>query len=164
MKRIPRRKQSQDYIGPHPHTEVRIRSATAVIRALLQLGDALYIRHRTRFLTNCLWQITQAEGRDQYDLRYRSLASRTAPRKELRHEHVYRRKDMIRDLIDHPDSIDDIVAKAIGCVVTKAEHTRLDKVDRESPEVDGWRRDQLAEIDVIDMSTGHRMAYDQMLK
>jgi hypothetical protein len=163
MKHPVRKRPLSPYRGRSPaERDRRIRSAVAVIRALLQLGDVLDKTHRKRFLTNCLWQITQAEGHDKYDLRYRSRGARTTLRKECRHEHVYRRKDMVQDLIDHPDQVDSIVAKAIGCVVTKAEHAALDKVDKRSPELDGWKRYELAGIEVFDILDGCRVPYDRL--
>jgi hypothetical protein len=134
----------------HRDTQRRKPSAIAVIHALLNLGDVLCPAHRTRFLSNCLWQITKAEGRHKYDLRYYSQEALTAPRKELRHEHVYQRQKMIKELIRHPDRVESIVAKVVGCVVTKGEHAKLDAVDRQFPELEGWDRYRQAGISVVD--------------
>ena len=97
--------------SPHPEVGRRKESAKAVIRSLLALGDVLHPKHRRRFLSNCLWQISEAEGRSKYDLRFRSRDSLTAPRRVWRHEHVYRRKPMVLELINRPDEIENIVAR-----------------------------------------------------
>jgi hypothetical protein len=131
------------------NADEKIRSSISVIEALLPLDidDKL----KAKFLSNCLWQITQAEGRSKYEIRYRSQAAMNAPRKQLRHEHVTQRKAMVKALIARPADAREIVAKAQGCVVTKDEHTRLNSVGKS---IDGWERYREAGIVVIDMKTG----------
>lgn len=137
----------------HPEANDRVESAIAIIQALLPLN--IRPRMKRRFISNCLWQITQAEGKNKYDLRYRTQASLTAQRKNLRHEHVSRRKDMVTALMTaKPDEVPRIARGAIGCVVTKAEHALLDEVDRNHRSLDGWSRYQKAGIIVVDMGTG----------
>ena len=130
----------------------KIRSALIVIEALLTLKIDLPMKRK--FLSNCLWQITQAEGKTKYDLRYRSEASLESPREEWRHEHVFRRKDMVNALLANPNSAKEIVARAVGCVVTKSEHALLAEIDKTYDGVDGWERYRLADIVVQDLSTG----------
>ena len=127
----------------------RIQSAITVIEALLPLK--IQERMKRKFLSNCLWQITQAEGRNKYEIRYRSQASLDAPRKKLRHEHVTQRKAMVEALLANAVDAKKIAADALGCVVTKDEHALLADVDKS---IDGWERYRRAGIVVIDMETG----------
>jgi len=138
---------------PHPKADEQCRSAITLIKAILPLD--LYPAHKRRFLSNGLWKLTEAEGRTKYHLRHCSQAALNSLAKgrvkRLRHEHVYRRKELVDRLIAHPDQADTIIADAIACVVTKAEHDRLAKVDRKNPEIDGWDRYTQAEIKVIEL-------------
>ena len=135
----------------HPDADERVRSALKVIESLLPLD--IYPTMKRRFLSNCLWQITQAEGKTKYDLRYRSESSLSASRKEWRHEHVFRRKEMVDALLANPAAAEEIAAAAFGCVVTKSEHALLRGIDRTHREVNGWDRYRLAGIVVMDMAT-----------
>jgi hypothetical protein len=130
----------------------RIESAIKVIEALLPLN--IDERMKRKFLSNCLWQITQAEGRTKYEIRFRSQGAMNAPRNELRHEHVTQRKAMVKALLERPKDTRTIVANAQGCVVTKDEHKLLNDVGKA---IDGWERYREAKIVVIDMETGKRV-------
>ena len=141
---------------PHPDAQERKDSAIKLIKAILAIDD-LYERHRRRFLSNCLWQLTEAEGRTKYETRFRSEeALRAKKKKGLRHEHVFTRKKMVKELIDCPDCVDEIVEKAVACVVTTAEHVKLSKLDKAEPEIDGWKRYKRTGIVVIDTKTDKR--------
>jgi hypothetical protein len=131
------------------NADERIRSAIAVIEMLLSLD--ICPKMKRKFLSNCLWQITQAQGRTKYDLRYRSAEARKAKKKELRHEHVTRRKLLVKELLANPQNAKEIAAKAIGCVVTKAEHKELNRIDKDHEDLDWWDRYKAAGIEVWDM-------------
>ena len=126
--------------------------AIEVIKALLKLD--IDEKMKQKFLSNCLWQITQAEGKNKYDLRYKTKAALKAieegRRKELRHEHVYPRKQMVQKLIGSPENVDEIVKDAVGCVVTEEEHAKLSQIDRDFPDLEGCQRYQEAGIAVFD--------------
>lgn len=131
----------------HKDAERRIRSAVTIIKALLR--EELYPAHLREFLSNALWKITEADGK--YKTQYRSRAAMTAPRNQLQHEHVFRREKMVDAILAQPDQVDTIVARAVGCLVTKEEHARLHDI---VGDVDGWQRYKLAAIEVIDLATG----------
>ena len=69
------------------------------------------------------------------------------PIKNLHHEHVHTRKSLVTALLDG-EPIDDVLARAIACVVTRPEHKLLKAGD-------GW--DRYSGIKVIDRSTGKRL-------
>lgn len=149
------------WAGPRHNSEQRIRSAKAVIRMLLAMGDDVDKPLKRRFLSNCLWHITQASGRNKYQMRYRSRGARDIrERSALRHDHVYRRKEMVQKLIDSPDQIDQILKRAIACIVTKDEHELLNHIDQKHSGEDGWQRYELAGIEVIDMLSGQAVPYN----
>ena len=130
----------------------RIQSAITVIEALLPLK--IQPRMKQKFLSNCLWQITQAEGKSKYDIRYRSEASIGAPPRKLRHDHVTPRKVMVDALLKNSGEARSIAADARGCVVTTKEHEKLADVD---PSIDGWERYRVAGIAVRDMLYGESL-------
>ncbi len=145
-----------DYERPADADE-RIERAITVIEALLPLK--INERMKKKFLSNCLWQITQAEGRNKHEIRFRSQGAINAPRKELRHEHVTQRKAMVKALIDRPGDARNIVAQAQGCVVTKDEHSLLNDVDKL---IDGWERYRRAGVVVMDMQTSEPMEFPEL--
>jgi hypothetical protein len=71
--------------------------------------------------------------------------------KHLRHDHVLQRKYMVDALLNaNHEAVATILNKAIGCIVTKAEHDKL----RQFANFDGWERYRQAGIVIIDMETG----------
>jgi hypothetical protein len=103
--------------------------------------------HRRECLKLALWKLTEAEWTHKYKTRYRSQAALSAVKKELRHDHVFQREKMVEALLSNPDSVDDILSRAVGCTITKDEHVMLNKFKN----LDGWERYKQAGITVVDM-------------
>jgi hypothetical protein len=135
----------------HPLAEERTRSAVTLIKALLQM-PGLISEHRREFLKIALWKVTEAEGSSKHKTQLQSQAARTAPRgTKLQHDHVFQRAKMVDTLLEaEPHGIDAILQGAVGCTITKDEHTRLNDFKH----LDGWDRYRAAGIVVIDMDTG----------
>ena len=119
---------------------VHIQSAITAIKALLSLD--LYQSHKKELLSTCIWKISEADGK--FKVRYWSEGALTASSKELRHEHVYERKQLIERLL-LGENVDSVVADAIACIVTKDEHVLLGR-STES----GWDRYSDSDIRVFD--------------
>ncbi|MBF6650135.1 hypothetical protein [Methylobacter sp. BlB1] len=105
---------------PHPNREKRINSAIVAIKALLPLD--MYLAHKKELLSTCIWKITEADGK--LKVRYWSEGALSASSKDLRHEHVFERRELISRLLSG-ENIDSVVNDAVGCLVTKDEHTVL---------------------------------------
>ena len=134
----------------HPSAEERRRSVLVLIRTLLQEIPGLLSEHRQECLGIALWKITEAEGLHKHKTRFRSEAS-LAVRDDLRHDHVFQRANMVQALMQaNPDAVEGILADAVGCTITKAEHASLGQFKH----LDGWERYRQAGIVVIDMETG----------
>jgi hypothetical protein len=138
----------------HPNAEKRRKSAIVAIKAILSPDLDLDPKHRYEFLGLALGKLTEAEGTSKYKTRFQSEQAR-AQRKNLRHDHVFRKKMMIESMIQNRDEVDRIAARAVGCTITKEEHGDLDKIDREFA-IDGWDRYARAGIVVLDMETGQQ--------
>ncbi len=135
----------------HPDTKVRFESAVLAAKAILQLD--LYPPHKRDLLKICIWKITEANGK--YKTRFRTRASQLVEcSKTLAHEHVFRMKFLIDDLIYAPSNADSILERAVGCTVTRSEHEKLSALDRRLSDIDGWARYREAMIEVIDTATG----------
>ena len=107
--------------------------------------------HRRECLGIALWKYTEAEGSSKYKTRFRSKASLSAAPRDLRHDHVYQRAIMIEALLQaKSEDVDEILRNAVGCTVTKEEHTLLEQFKH----LDGWERYRQAGMVVIDMETG----------
>lgn len=121
---------------PDPQADERKRSAFALIKCLLAATDVIP-EHRRDLLSIALWKLTEAEGGSKYNARCPSRhALGCTDKAKLRHDHVFQRAKMIADLEKAseeatPDRIDDILERAVGCVVTVEEHKRLTRFDKE---------------------------------
>lgn len=109
--------------------------------------------HKVVLLKTCLWLITEADG-PKHATRYRSEASLTADRRELQHEHVFQLRTLVSQLLADASRLDDVLRRAVACTVTRDEHTRLTRVSKLDPQLDGWPRYAAVGIRVIDMVTG----------
>ena len=134
----------------HSRAEERRRSAVALVKMLLRERDVLAREHLIEALNLALWKLTEAEA-GKYQTRFRSVEPSATNRKVLRHDHVFQRKRMVDDLLEavSPEAVDDILKKAVGCTITKDEHTRLNQFK----DLDGWVRYQRAGITVVDAVT-----------
>jgi hypothetical protein len=77
----------------------RLRSVQRVIRAIVRVDDILE-SHRRELLPICMYRITEAHGK--WNLRYKSLATKGKPRKEVTHEHVIARKELVTEILKIP--------------------------------------------------------------
>src|SRR5438105_672165 len=90
----------------HSQAEERRRSAIALVKLLLSKSSELLPGHRQEFLKLALWKITEAES-GKYGTRFRSEASLSVLKKELRHDHVFQRALMVEALLQAtPEAID----------------------------------------------------------
>jgi hypothetical protein len=137
----------------HAKADERKASVVVLVKALLQPLPGIYEPHRRRFLSKALWLATLAEGRGKYKTRFISKAAYDAPKRPRQHEHVYQCSAMVKALIKNPGKVEEILEKAVGCVVTKDEHRALDDFKN----YDGWDRYIQAGIEVIDMETGLKL-------
>lgn len=73
----------------------------------------------------------------------------TFPVKDLRHEHVVERKQLVELLKDArtPTEVSEVLNRSLSCVVTEEEHATLSKKGRN---VSGWERYRAAKIRVYD--------------
>ena len=122
-----------------------------LVKALLQM-PGLIPEHRREFLKLALWKVTEAESLNKYKTQLRSQAAcGCASGTKLQHDHVFQRSLMVDVLLTaSPETIDDTLKSAVGCTITKDEHTRLGGFKH----LDGWDRYRAAQIVVIDTETG----------
>jgi hypothetical protein len=74
---------------------------------------------------------------------------------KLQHDPVFQCAMMVDLLLAHPRDVDAILAAAVGCTVTDAEHVRLDTFRS----LDGWERYERAGIEGIDMKTDEPLTF-----
>jgi hypothetical protein len=131
----------------HKAAEARTRSAVRLIKLLLQCDLEILPAHRQEFLSVALWKITEAQSTHKHRTRFCSQEAYSSPETDLRHDHVFQRAIMIKELINgRPEDVDTILKKAVACTITKEEHTLLSR----HSDVDGWDRYRRAGINVID--------------
>lgn len=133
----------------HKDADERIADGHELIRLLLA-ASGLRAPIRRKYLSLAIWEVTVAEG-GKYGTRFRSTDS-LRPGAKLRHDHVTERRKIVDELLVHPERLEEILGKAVGCVVTKDEHDRLTRISREQPDLGGWDRYQAAGVTVVDLT------------
>src|ERR1700733_11955665 len=131
----------------HKQAEARRRSASHLIKLLLQEDPAILRVHRAEAMSVALWKFTEADGK--HNTPYCSQCALAAPKAERIHEHVFQRALMIDELLKSPNDVDKILQQAHGCLVTRQEHALLENYKH----LYGWERYSRAGITVIDMRT-----------
>jgi hypothetical protein len=128
----------------------RRRSAVNIARLALAAEDILP-EHRHWLLSVAVWKYTEADGK--WNTRHCSRAAlAVTDRRRLNHEHVFPRKWLRERMLAEPDRVEEIMAMAVACLVTRDEHVRLTAVTQAQPELDGWNRYAAAGIEVVDLS------------
>lgn len=110
-------------------------SATRLIKHLLGYrDDSLVLSQMKELLSTLIWKFTEADGK--YSPEFISEGATTETNtKMLIHEHVYERRRLIERFLggEEPEAV---LKDAIACVVTKDEHSLLEK----QKHLNGWER------------------------
>ena len=122
-----------------------------LIRVLLtNKAPEIHTDHLRELIDKMLWKITEADGK--YKTRYQSLGAMQGSSPVLKHDHVFTKKTLIDALLKaEPKQVEEILSNAVGCTVTREEHERLTRYDREC---EGWERYRRAKVAVQDTETG----------
>lgn len=122
-------------------------SAVAIVATVIALP--VLDDHKRGVINGMLWAITQARGK--YATRFRSVGALNAPKgTKLQHEHVVPRKELVSAILREPERVRELLATAVGCVVTADEHRRLTEVTRKNPQLAAWERYKVAGVEVVD--------------
>lgn len=155
---------TKTFIQKQREQEETLFSITNAIRHILNMKDDVKEIHRKKLLTLMLWFYTEADGltalkTTNYKYKITYISEETFKKRELvgedhseykkglRHEHVYTRDSLIRELLSEPTKMNSILERAVGCVVTKDEDFRLRQVDK-TKTCNGWERYRKANINV----------------
>ena len=139
-------------LKPHKDAEARRRSASHLIKLLLQGDPAILPTHRAEAMSVALWKFTEANGK--YKTPYYSQEALNATKAEWIHEHVFQRAMMIKELLNDPQNVEKILERALGCIITKREHALLEKYKH----LYGWERYSQAGITLVDTGTHQTFA------
>lgn len=136
---------------PSPKAEAIVRSAHVLAAGVVGLrGPDTLEKHLRELLSVVIWKATEAHGK--YSLRYRSLGAleKTAYLEPgtFIHEHVHTRLSLAQRMIRGTETVEQVMADAVACLVTPAEDKLLRKVPNY---IQGWERYRQAGIAVFDM-------------
>ncbi|MDR3611328.1 MAG: hypothetical protein P4L27_12250 [Ignavibacteriaceae bacterium] len=122
----------------------QIEDSKTIIKTVLDLN----IHHdmKRKVIDYLLWNITGAFGK--FNTKYISDGAKISHGELLNHEHVFTKKGLIQRILAEPDNLETILKDAIGCIVTKEEHDRLNK----EKNVEGWQRYINAKIKVWELN------------
>jgi hypothetical protein len=146
----------------------RFESIHAAVMAILNMPDAVKKPHKRRLLNTCLWQLTQSESYGKRNLRYATKAAckllEQGRGRELQHEHVHTRKQLIDELMEakpyRSDQVGRILRSACACLVTVRQHKKLCERD---PHLRGWERYESAKLRVYERDEDRVISYDELL-
>jgi hypothetical protein len=131
---------------PRSDREARKSSAVALAKGVVSVAGDVRPARLNKALGEAIWEYTEADGK--YGCRYRSAGALAAgDASEFQHEHVVPRQTLIAQMLAQPDRVEDILRTAVGCIVTRAEHAVLNRVDRG---LEGWSRYVAAGVRVWD--------------
>ena len=124
-------------------------SAVALAVAVMEVRDSLQA-HRNELLSICVWKWTEAHGKYR-GCRYWTRAALDADQRQLAHEHVVPRRQLVRALIDLPTAseeavVDLLTRMGVACVVTRNEHDRLPEAPWAELVVNPWARYEGVEV------------------
>lgn len=113
---------------------------------IAQLRDSsLPIDSKKRMLNHAVWEVSIALGNFAPEFRSKGVLEGRLGAK-IEREHVFKRKQIVADVLANKEPLPSILKRVIHCVVTKEEHAELKNVlDAE----DGWARYRAAGIEVF---------------
>ncbi len=137
---------------PAPDRAERLAAAIAAAEFAVS-QKKMHHKMRHRILREATWETTEVDGK--LTPRFRSPAAMAyigpKPASMLRHDHVFTRAELIKRMLEPGADVAAVMSLAVGCLVTKDEHTRLTTFDKTHH---GWRRFLAAKVDVLDAATG----------
>jgi pimeloyl-ACP methyl ester carboxylesterase len=136
--------------SPSATLRERLSDIKLILDAIRKLEISMPIKNR--MLVHALWQIAIVSGNTQSNPlgRFRSEAVIRHIGLKIERDHIYRKENLVQELLGPSADLDSIIARAHCCVVTKDEHGRLGQVDWK---IDGWQWYQAAGITAYDMAS-----------
>lgn len=141
-----------------------VRASLLALTEQVLASDEVRTEEKRRLLREwLLWKWTEAAGSpSKYDLRYASVHAiehRAAHGiSDLRHEHVFPRKDLADAILHEPKSAAHLLrTRGIACVVTKTEAINLN-----ASKGWGWQRYKDADVPVYDLLKGEPLDFDDL--
>jgi hypothetical protein len=163
------KKKAAKAYRPREDYEQRFASIKAAVTAILDMPTAVKDSHKRRLLNTCLWQLTQSESYGKRNLRYATKAAckllDQGRRRELQHEHVHTRKQLIDELMEakpyQSDRVEQMLRSACACLVTIRQHQKLCGIDLD---LRGWERYERAKLRVFDRVEKRVVPYEELLR
>jgi hypothetical protein len=100
---------------------------------------------KKRMLNHAIWEFTLALGNFAPEFRSQGVLDGDVGTK-IEREHVYKRKQIVADIMAKEEPLEAVLKRVVHCVVTKEEHARLKSI---SATEDGWLRYHSACIEVF---------------
>lgn len=133
--------------------DARLADVKKVLASILQLD--IHVQMKKRMVGYVIWEIAEYLN-GNFKGRYRSKGA-LIPGVPIQRDHVNQKARIIERLLANADQVDTILSDLVHCVVTKEEHERLTAYSKLNPELDGWDRYRVAEVEVMDMLTGKQL-------
>ncbi len=105
------------------------------------------------------WLVSEVDGK--YGTRYRTQAALEAPGDQVEHEHVFP-ISLLWFVVRRALPVHEALRFSCGCVVTKAEHQTLTRLEKSEDTPMGWMRYSALTIPVVDMVTDQIVSSAEM--
>lgn len=136
------RKKHQEPYRELPDLKNRL---SALKKVVVSLRDCdLPTDIKKRMLNHAVWEITKAQGDFVPEFRSKGVREGKLGDK-IERDHVFKRKNVVADILSKSKSLDSVMKRIVHCVVTTKEHKDLKDVKEM---VDGWKRYRKAKIAV----------------
>ena len=124
----------------------RLAEIVMVIAAIRTLE--IHAVTKREMIDRALWLVAELSG--NFSPRYRSDSALRMLGAKIQRDHVFPRSTLIALILEGKEPLRDIIDRAVCCLVTVEEHSRLSIAP---PEVIGWERYRFADVIIRDMST-----------
>jgi hypothetical protein len=131
---------------PRADLSQRLTDIVTVLAAIRPLE--IHPATKREMLDRALWLVAELSG--DFAPRHRSDGVLRTLGVKIQRDHVFPRSNLIADILNGQEPLQQIVERAVCCLVTEDEHRRLSLAP---PEAVGWDRYRIAEVEVRDMST-----------
>jgi hypothetical protein len=139
------RKHRDPYFAP-ADAKQRLQEAVQLLSTLRDMP--LHEKTKKKMLNHAIWLVVESTG--NFYSKFRSAGVLAALDVPIQRDHIYPRKQLVREVLANEIDLAEIVQRAQCCIVTKDEHDRLSKI---STTAQGRERYRLAEVEIHDMAT-----------
>lgn len=137
-------KHALPYAPPKDNAR-RLKEVELLLQTIVEMP--LHMQTKKIMLNRTLWLVVELSG--NFNCRYRSEGVLSKVGERIQRDHIYTRKSLVDMLLKPSPDYEEIINKAVCCVVTPVEHKKLSDVPKS---FEGFDRYKEAEVVYYDMT------------